>query len=50
MSITEQNESVAAVVSPSPTHTASVVVSHEGADGMGERRMTVGKRLSGYWT
>jgi len=43
MSITEQNESVAAVVSPSPTHTASVVVSHEGADGMGERSMTVGR-------
>jgi len=43
MSITEQNEPAAAIVSPPPTHPATVVVSHEGADGMGERSMTVGR-------
>ena len=43
MSITEQNEPAAAIVSPSPIPTATVVVSHEGADGMGERSMTVGR-------
>jgi hypothetical protein len=39
----EPNEPFAPGVSPSPTQTSTVVVSHEGEEAMGARSMTVGR-------
>jgi transposase len=43
MSNSEESQLIGATVSPLPTQTATVVISHEGEDGMGSRSMTVGR-------